>query len=160
MTTRTGLGWILGAALFATAALLPSCSSDDDDDESFVAVMTGNEEVPPVASTGNGLATFDIEDGNSQIDYEIAVDNVFNVLFAHIHVGDPGVNGPIIFNLATAPFEKTSGTLTPADLAPAPAMGISNFADALAAIRDGRTYANVHTTQHPGGEVRGQIIER
>jgi hypothetical protein len=27
----------------------------------------------------------------------------------------------------------------------------------LAAMRDGDTYVNVHTTQFPGGEIRGQI---
>jgi hypothetical protein len=29
--------------------------------------------------------------------------------------------------------------------------------EALAALRGGVAYANVHTTKHPGGEIRGQI---
>ena len=31
------------------------------------------------------------------------------------------------------------------------------FAEAVAAIRNGVAYANVHTTKWPGGEIRGQL---
>ena len=31
------------------------------------------------------------------------------------------------------------------------------WGELVAAIRSGVTYANVHTTAHPGGEIRGQI---
>jgi hypothetical protein len=33
------------------------------------------------------------------------------------------------------------------------------FDEVIAAMRAGVTYANVHTAQFPGGEVRGQIEE-
>ena len=47
------------------------------------------------------------------------------------------------------------GTLTATNFA---ASGpVANFADAVAAIRAGTTYFNIHTTAHPGGEIRGQI---
>jgi hypothetical protein len=34
------------------------------------------------------------------------------------------------------------------------------FAEVLAAIRKGVTYANVHSSRNPGGEIRGQIKAR
>jgi hypothetical protein len=43
------------------------------------------------------------------------------------------------------------GTFTAANVS-----GIS-YADLVAAIRAGDTYVNVHTTQFPGGEIRGQL---
>ncbi|HZR83902.1 MAG TPA: CHRD domain-containing protein [Candidatus Binatia bacterium] len=159
---RLGLGsfvWMAVIALAAaTIALTHACGSDDDN--KFVANMTGGEEVPPVDATGTGFAQFKFRNNDTEIDYEISQSGLVAVLFAHIHVGDPGVNGPIIFNLALAPFTDLSGTLTSADLLPAPAMGISNFSDAVNAIKAGNTYANIHTAAHPGGEVRGQIHKK
>jgi hypothetical protein len=35
-----------------------------------------------------------------------------------------------------------------------------NFDDFAAALRSGHTYANVHSTKWPGGEVRAQINDR
>jgi hypothetical protein len=35
---------------------------------------------------------------------------------------------------------------------------VQSLAELIAAIRGGATYANVHTTGRPGGEIRGQIV--
>ncbi len=34
---------------------------------------------------------------------------------------------------------------------------VSTFADLVQLLREGKAYANVDTTDHPGGEIRGQI---
>jgi hypothetical protein len=34
---------------------------------------------------------------------------------------------------------------------------VTSFVEAIAAIRAGTTYFNLHTTANPGGEIRGQI---
>ena len=48
-----------------------------------------------------------------------------------------------------------TGVLTAANFA---ASGpVTTFAQAVAAIRAGTTYFNLHTTANPGGEIRGQI---
>lgn len=36
-------------------------------------------------------------------------------------------------------------------------LAASEFAELIRAIRAGRTYANVHTTTFPSGEIRGQV---
>jgi hypothetical protein len=96
---------------------------------------------------------------------------------AHIHVGATGTNGPVIFFLCTdldnAGPEgaivptcqdntidgvlEVNGSLTGGELIPRVDEGINDFADAVAAIRNGNTYVNVHTEQVPPGEIRGQL---
>jgi hypothetical protein len=48
------------------------------------------------------------------------------------------------------------GTLTSADFKPSGS--VTTFAEALAAIRGGTTYFNLHTAANPGGEIRGNLI--
>jgi hypothetical protein len=49
------------------------------------------------------------------------------------------------------------GTITAADLV-GPLSGKS-LSDLMTDVMAGETYVNVHTTQNPAGEIRGQIIE-
>ncbi|WP_425347892.1 CHRD domain-containing protein [Streptomyces roseochromogenus] len=50
-----------------------------------------------------------------------------------------------------------TGTIKPADVVGPTAQGIApgDFAAFVAAIRAGKTYANVHTTAYPNAEIRG-----
>jgi hypothetical protein len=52
-----------------------------------------------------------------------------------------------------------SGTITSADVIGPAGQGIApgEFDELVRALREGATYANVHTTLYPGGEIRGQI---
>lgn len=50
-----------------------------------------------------------------------------------------------------------TGTLTIDDLIASQSGRINTFADAVAAIQDGNTYINVHSTDFSSGEIRGQI---
>jgi hypothetical protein len=54
-----------------------------------------------------------------------------------------------------------TGTITPANILGPAGQGIAagEFDEFIAAMRAGVTYANVHTAQFPGGEIRGQIEE-
>jgi hypothetical protein len=49
--------------------------------------------------------------------------------------------------------------VTAADVIGPNGQGIApgEFAEVLAAMREGVTYANVHSTRNPPGEIRGQI---
>ena len=52
-----------------------------------------------------------------------------------------------------------TGTITAADILPLTDQGLAegDFAGAVRALESRNTYVNVHTTNFPGGEIRGQI---
>lgn len=81
---------------------------------------------------------------------------------AHIHVGAPGTNGPIIFSLFDSDFGLTftsplRGNLNAANLQTRPEARITSLSDAVEAILSGNAYVNVHTAAFPAGEMRGQL---
>ena len=43
------------------------------------------------------------------------------------------------------------------DFVARPAQGINTLDDMIQAIVNGNSYVNIHTTQNPGGEIRGQL---
>lgn len=140
------------AALFLPAAIAQTV---------LTAELTGENEVPPVATNGNGTAVFTVY--SDRIDFTLRASNLgTQVNAAHIHLGGPSVAGPVIvplFNAGTGePFSGVvSGTLGPADLVPNPDRGMVTWDDLVRALHAGRTYVNVHTTLVPAGEIRGQI---
>lgn len=128
------------------------------------ALLTPDQEVqtPAVASDARGHAALRL--GTDAIEYRLAVAPLpaTAVTAAHIHVGSPDTNGPVIFSLFdrnldgdfTAPRD---GTLTAVNLQARPEIGIAGFADAVAAILAGNAYVNLHTAAYPAGELRGQL---
>jgi CHRD domain len=146
------------ALLLATGLAGSACDDATEGQEIYVTSLSGGNEVPARSTAANGFSQV-IIDGD-QVHYAVEIDDIQNVFAAHIHTGANGVNGPVrvtFFNDQTnrvSTSDKTilaDGTFTAADVS-----GIS-FADLLAAIRNGTAYVNVHTTQFPGGEIRGQL---
>ena len=132
----------------------------------FVAPLTGDEEVPPVETSARGQAVFQLSLDGSQLSYRLIVANLENVNMAHIHLAPVGQNGPVVAWLypeGPPPVQIDGrfsgvlalGTITAADLV-GPLEG-QTLDDLMDAIRDGDTYVNVHTSQFPAGEIRGQI---
>ncbi len=125
--------------------------------DQFSASLSGAQEVPAVTTSASGSATVNIitDSEVNEINYEVTYSGLSGDLAAaHIHVGAVGSNGPVILPLAIGP-SPFSGTLKDTDLTPAG--GVATFADAIAAIRAGNTYINLHTAANPGGEIRGQL---
>jgi CHRD domain len=121
----------------------------------------------PASSVATGSFEATIDDAASQIDFTLTfADLEAPVLFAHIHFGQRGVNGGVAAFLcggggkpACPQSGAVTGTIVPADVVGPAGQGIAagEFDELVAAIRAGRTYANVHSTKFPAGEVRGQI---
>lgn len=121
----------------------------------LTANLTGSQEVPPVSTTASGQAIMSYDDVSKLFNlavYEVGISQS-DILGAHIHVGAPGINGPVIYALGGGASWSGSGVIfsrfITGGLFPA-----AYEADLLA----GNTYINIHTPAHPGGEIRGQLI--
>ena len=127
--------------------------------------MSGSDEVPPVTTSGSGIATFQLSADGKSLDYQLNLTKMNSVMGAHIHSAKQGQNGPVIAGLfnpsmsgpptATINGQLKKGTLTSADLS-GPLAG-KQISDLVNMIKSGGAYVNVHTTQNQNGEVRGQI---
>jgi len=137
-----------------------------DDGKTFRATLTGREEVPPVTTDGSASAVFRLRDDGS-IAYELrATGPLVGVTQAHIHLGAYIQNGPVVAFLLPLHSEGTNfergdliarGTLVDSNVIarlPGFEPSISNLVQRM---RQGRAYANLHTTNNQAGEVRGQI---
>jgi hypothetical protein len=109
---------------------------------------------------------FRLSRNGSELHYRLIVANIQNVTMTHIHLAPPGVNGPVVAWLYPdgPPAELipgrssgilATGVITAEDLV-GPLAG-ATLADLLEEMRAGNTYVNVHTSQYPAGEIRGQI---
>lgn len=132
----------------------------------FQATLSGAMEVPPVSSPGAGVSVLSFDPALSALRVGLVVSNLRQVREAHIHLGRPGENGPIVLFLygpaipvdIGAPTALTNGTFTAANLTgPLRGMPLSVLAQQIMA---GNAYVNVHTVAHPAGEIRGQILFR
>jgi hypothetical protein len=161
-------------ALFAMALgfSIPAMASDN-----FGARLRGNEEVPPISSLGQGFFFATLNDSETTLSYSLVYFGLQgSVTQAHIHIGQPGVNGGIVLFLCTnltppagvpappacpnGPGQNfVSGTLTAANVITQTAQGIAagEFSEVIDGMRAIVSYANVHSDQFPGGEIRGQI---
>ncbi|TMI90456.1 MAG: CHRD domain-containing protein [Bacillati bacterium ANGP1] len=132
----------------------------------FEAFMTGDQEVPPVATEMLGSVGIRFNDDFTAAKFTLTVKDGVRVTQAHIHCGAQGTNGPIVVFFAGphAPGWDVDGKWI--DHAQFTDANIVNTAcgatlDALAqSMEAGNTYANVHTVAHPGGEIRGQITSK
>src|SRR5918996_63374 len=138
-------------------AMLATVSAAYADDLKFEAELSGAHEVPPVTTEGEGEAKF--ESDGSSVDFELKWDDLSTPAFAaHIHCGVTGMNGPVgvtLFAGSMGTEGEVESTFTGPD--PGNACGWMDLADVLGEMATGGAYVNVHTTQHPGGEVRGQV---
>lgn len=120
------------------------------------ATLDGASEVPPVVTAASGFGWVAVSADNTTITYHVEYSGLSGALAAaHIHTGTPGVAGGVILPLATS-ASPMDGTLTSADFSASGS--ITTFAEAIAAIKAGATYFNLHTGANPGGEIRGNLI--
>ncbi|MCI0582366.1 MAG: CHRD domain-containing protein [Chloroflexi bacterium] len=147
---------LLVIALLAITA--PVTLAADPPTAAFGGPLDGGQEVPPVATAATGEATVVISPDDSTIWYVVEYSGLSGALAAaHIHTGASGVNGGVILPLA-ASASPMVGTLTAADFSASGS--ITTFAEAVAAIKAGETYINLHTAANPGGEIRGQVVAK
>lgn len=138
------------------------------------ATLTGPGEIPAVSTPGQGSFSAQINEGG-WVDWTLSYSDLqADIAQSHIHIAQPFANGGIVVWLCKttqmnapagtqdcpAPRAGTlSGTFDANDVVAVATQGISpgDFEEVVAAMRSGLAYANVHTAQSPGGEIRGQI---
>ena len=135
---------------------LVACSDSGLGGERFFAVMSGQNEVPPITGTSAGTATITASGGT--LDYAVTVQSIVGVTRAAIFRGAGGATGTATAELyASAPTGViasatiASGTLSAADIT-----GIT-MDSLIALMRGGNAYVQVYTQSLPNGEIRGQI---
>jgi hypothetical protein len=121
--------------------------------------LTGYQETPLTIST-TGAGDFRAKVKHSQIEYRLSYSNLEgNVTQSHIHLGAEATTGGISVFLCSNLGNGPAGT--PADVIGPAGQGIKpgEYAELLRAIRAGATYANVHSSLYPSGEIRAQLNE-
>ncbi len=148
--------------------------------EKFDALLSGASEVPPVNTTTTGtvrlklkleeeddglpagLESARFEDKQSRLEFHLKVRRIVGATAGHIHLGAPGVNGPVVAEL----FSSSRPSPRPRELEREDNIYEEDLVGPLAgdwdgfvsALRAGQLYVNVHTQLFPSGEIRGQII--
>jgi len=112
-------------------------------------MVAANETPTPKGDVGNARGTFTAtltKSGTAgQLSWRLEFSGLTgNAIAAHIHVGAPGVAGPVRVPLCAPCTSGVTGTAT-------------ITAEVLDAIMTGRAYVNVHTPTNPAGEIRDQV---
>lgn len=118
--------------------------------ESFKVSLTGAQQVPPVETSGSGTADLTYDPATRMVTWSITYSGLSApATMAHFHgPAAAGKNGPVtiwLSNKGTPPASPIKGeaALTP---------------EQAAQFTAGDWYINVHTSAHPGGEIRGQVM--
>lgn len=118
--------------------------------EGYSIALDGAQQVPPngSAATGTGLVSVDRAQSNAHVMFVV---NAEMVQAAHFHIGEPGMNGPVLFDMSD--LLMNNGVFTywkSTDPTPFTTANSIQF-------RNDSLYLNVHTEDFPNGEIRGQV---
>ena len=154
---------VIGVVTFLTLA---GSGLAADDDAQLRATLSGFQSVPAILSNGTG--TFKATVTATSLTFTLTFSNLSSpVTASHIHFGQAGVNGAIVVFFCggggkpacPANGGTVTATVTGADVVAVPAQGVGagSFTELLRILAAGDGYVNVHTTNFPAGEIRGQI---
>jgi hypothetical protein len=140
-------------ALIAAVVLLMAAATEcrADTIETFTANLTGVQAGTTSTATGSGTVVLDLTTMMITVD-ESWSNLTSGVTASHIHCcAPPGTGAPILFPLAL-------GTGAGSTTGSVPEQMFAITGPEITSLQDGLMYFNVHTTNFPGGEIRGQIV--
>lgn len=142
--SRRALVVLAGAALAASGVRAAQAAS-----ESFTVALSGANQVPPVTTAGKGSADLTWDPATRTVTWSITYSDLSSAAtMSHFHDGAAGKNGPVIVWLSKRGEPPSSPIAGTATLTPAQA----------AQFTAGQWYINLHSKDHPAGEIRGQVI--
>ena len=123
----------------------------------FTAFLNGNQHIPAVTTTGHGMLKVELmgdmmtaSGSFSELSSDL---NTAIAGGAHLHAGYPGQSGPVIHSLTVS---DTMGDARMGIFLPDSNMfELGEMPDTL--LRR-FFYANIHTLDHPSGEIRGAVL--
>ena len=145
MRTTTTIKFIAAGAVVATASvgfIVGNNVGAAGTSKALAAGLVGANEVGGGDPDGTGSASITIDTGTSELCWDVKVAGISNAAAAHIHNGAAGVNGPVKVDFAGA----LKGCLVIA--APLSTDIVTNPAS---------YYVNIHSSEHSGGAIRGQL---
>ncbi len=111
-------------------------------------------------------AIFRLSQDGKKLEYTLKVQNVKNITMSHLHLGKVGRFGsPVVWLYPPSPPPK----LIPGKFSGILAEGTIEAEDLIGPLRNeplselikhmerDHTYANIHTKEHPEGEIRGSV---
>jgi len=142
--TIYGLG--LALALFTVT----SCDDDDDDNdvvEDFSGTFSGANEVPAVSTTATGTVTGSYNKSSRVLTLNMTYTGLSSaVTMWHVHKGAVGVSGDPVAGL-------DFGTLGASPATWSDTLSVAQETDLMNDVY----YVNIHTVDHPAGEIRAQL---
>jgi len=140
----------------------------------FTTTLTGAQEVPPTPSPGIGSALVTLDTATNMLTVNVSFAGLVSPTIAsHIHCcAGPGVIAMVATAVPTFPgfplgvttgtylqtFDLTlASTYNPAFITAHGGTVAGAQAAFIAGLTSGQTYFNIHTSQFPGGEIRGQL---
>lgn len=133
MRSVLALAWVLGSAAMTHAQVL-----------NFNLTLDGSQEVPPVSTPATGLGTATLDLSNNLFSWNFTFQDLSSSeTAAHFH--------------AAAPLCQTAGVAIPLPLGSPKTGSQVVTSQQRGQIIQGLWYVNVHTTNHPGGEIRAQV---
>lgn len=171
LLTLAMAGAAVTIGLAACSDTVPNYSSLAPQKVTFIATLTGANEVPAVTTTGAGTAELIREDSTSILYTIVTTARTDSVTMVHIHAGPAGANGPIMLwffptDLARAPGNGSgfaanlNGTVRVSRITRSGAFFIAPYTwdSLMTRMNNGTAYINLHTRRNPGGELRGQVL--
>jgi hypothetical protein len=156
---------VLSLALAAVLTLFVSAQANAQT-LTFTAVLSGSNEAPPVAAAATGgVATVVFDLAAQTVTWTVDAYNFASgVTAGHIHTGGLGVAGPVVVNFvvpagASNDF-RVAGSARATEIVARQPQGLNSWEDLVQAAMTGHLYVNLHSTVNPGGEIRGQLVQK
>src|SRR6476469_471997 len=150
---------LIAMAVAMSSLVLAAASSSYAQNEKYRAKLDGNNEVPPINSTAEGVINFKTK--NDMLTWKMNVTGTNDPTGVNIHKGISGENGEIVVDLmkvskhSDTPKGMTMrGNVTESSLTGS--MAGKTIADLKTAMSIGDVYINLKTKDHPDGLMRGQ----